>query len=235
MERLVLSDLLDLQEVDLEIDRLLDRRAGLPELETYRSLHEQRVAAEKELAELESRLRTLELELDKAEGELDIVEEKHREAETRLYAGGMSARETEHKRLEVRSLKGQIEALEERVLGLLDEKEQLDAQVGEARRRVAELLEQEREVEAAIAEEWRRIDAEVARREERKAEIVRQIPEDLLALYERLRRSKEGVAVGRLEDGQCGGCHLHLSRAEQLEAAESDPPRCVHCRRILVI
>jgi predicted nucleic acid-binding Zn-ribbon protein len=86
-----------------------------------------------------------------------------------------------------------------------------------------------------ITAAWKEIDAELARREARKAEIVPPIPADLLALYERLRTTKEGVAVGRLADGQCGGCHLHLSAAEQAEAAAADPPRCTHCRRILVL
>ena len=35
-----LADLLDLQEVDSEIDRLLHRRQSLPELEQYRVAHE---------------------------------------------------------------------------------------------------------------------------------------------------------------------------------------------------
>lgn len=235
MEPPVLSDLLDLQEVDLEIDRLLDRRRSLPELERYRQLHERRLEAAAELERLESELRRLGLDLDKAEGELEIIETRFNEAETRLYAGGMSAKETEHKRLEVRSLKGQMEALEERVLGLLDEKERLESEVAAAKGVVDELSEQETALEQTIAAEWKKIDAQVARKEQRKAEIVSGIPPELLTLYERLRRTKEGVAVGRLEDGQCGGCHLHLSAAEQLEAAETDPPRCVHCRRILVM
>jgi predicted nucleic acid-binding Zn-ribbon protein len=42
------------------------------------------------------------------------------------------------------------------------------------------------------------------------------------------------VAVGRLADGICGGCHLRLSAAEQVEVLRDFPPRCMHCRRILV-
>ncbi len=60
------------------------------------------------------------------------------------------------------------------------------------------------------------------------------IDEALIDLYESLRATKEGVAVGRLADGVCGGCHLALTAAEQLEATRADPPRCIHCRRIIV-
>ncbi len=230
-----LADLLDLQAVDLEIDRLLERRQGLPELDAYRSTNASRVDAEAKRDALAGELKTIELDLDKGEGELELLELKLSESETRLFAGGMSAKETEHKRLEVRSLRAQQEALEERVLALLDKTDEQRIKVEAAQAEVDSLAAQERELGSVIAAEWKVIDAEVGRREARKAEIVPLIPEDLLSVYEKLRVTKEGVAVGALENDQCGGCHLHLSPSEQEEARDTDPPRCVHCRRILVL
>lgn len=235
MEIPALSDLLDLQEIDLQIDRLIDRRQGLPELEEYRQTNAERLAGEAEHQRLASDLRDLDLEVDKAEGELEILEARLQEAETRLFAGGMSAKETEHKRLEVRSLKGQQETMEERVLGLLDRRDTLNAETEKQAAVVAEQSADESRLESAISGQWKEIDLELGRKEARKAEMVPAIPPDLLTMYERLRQTKQGVAIGRLEDGQCGGCHLALSSAERAEAASTDPPRCVHCRRLLVI
>lgn len=235
MEIPAISDLLDLQEVDLEIDRLIDRRGSLPELEQYRIANGDRIAAEKHRDEVAANLKSVELDLDKAEGELEILENKLEESQTRLYAGGMSAKETEHKRLEVRSLEGQKEASEERVLGLLDRREELQGALSEAQHAVAARRARETGLEEVIKVAWRDIDRELNRKEGRKAEIVPSIPPDLLGTYEQLRKTKQGVAIGRLERGQCGGCHLALSAAEQAEAATSEPPRCVHCRRMLVL
>jgi predicted nucleic acid-binding Zn-ribbon protein len=235
MEIPALADLIDLQEVDLEIDRLIERRQNLPELEQYREAHETRAVVDTERDELALKLRQVELDLDKAEGELELLEAKLGESQTRLYAGGMSAKETEHKRLEVRSLEGQKGAAEDRVLGLLDQREALQAQVSDAQRASATARAHETGLEEVIKLAWAEIDRALGRQEGRKAEMVPAIPPDLLEMYEQLRRTKQGVAVGRLEGGQCGGCHLHLSTAEQAEVAESDPPRCVHCRRLLLI
>lgn len=235
MEIPALADLLDLQEVDLQIDRLLERRQSLPELEEYRAADARRVELADAKAALDAESETLHLDLDRAEGELEMIEAKLDESETRLYAGGMSGRETEHKQLEVESLKGQRGAMEERVLGLLDTKEALDARLETATADLEQAQQAEQRLEATIAQAWKEIDLEIGRREQRKADIVPSIPPDLLELYETLRTTKEGVAVGRLDNGQCGGCHLHLSAPEQAEAAETDPPRCVHCRRILVL
>ncbi len=165
MEIPAYSDLLDLQEVDLEIDRLLHQRSSLPELDEYRAVDERRKAAEEQTAGIRGRDRTAGLELDKAEGELEIIEAKLQEAETRLYAGGMSGKETEHKRLEVQSLRGQQEAMETKVLHLIDAKEQIDAELAEAEKLVAELGARESQLEAVIKEAWKEIDAVLNRRE----------------------------------------------------------------------
>lgn len=235
MEIPALADLLDVQDLDLDIDRLLHRRATLPELERYRAAQEQIDTYDERIRETSEELRELELATDKAEGELEMLETKLQEQETRLFAGGMSARETEHMRLEVQSLRGQQGASEERVLGLLDRLDPTREALSrlEAQREV--LIGERDELEAAITAEWRQIDAEIARKEERKREALAPIPPDLVELYEKLRTTKEGVAVGRLENDTCGGCHIRLSPAEIAEVRASDPPRCVHCRRILVV
>lgn len=235
MEIPALADLLDVQDLDLDIDRLLHRRSTLPELERYRAAQEQIDTYDERIRETSEELRELELATDKAEGELEMLETKLQEQETRLFAGGMSARETEHMRLEVQSLRGQQGASEERVLGLLDRLDPTREALSrlEAQREV--LIGERDELEAAITAEWRQIDAEIARKEERKREALAPIPPDLVELYEKLRTTKEGVAVGRLENDTCGGCHIRLSPAEIAEVRASDPPRCVHCRRILVV
>ena len=63
------------------------------------------------------------------------------------------------------------------------------------------------------------------------------IPDDLLALYDRLRASKNGVAVGALRARECSGCRLALDPTE-LAAIRSAPADLVlrheECQRILV-
>ncbi|HLU32305.1 MAG TPA: hypothetical protein VK088_11115, partial [Acidimicrobiia bacterium] len=92
MEIPALADLLDVQDLDLDIDRLLHRRSTLPELERYRAAQEQIDTYDERIRETSEELRELELATDKAEGELEMLETKLQEQETRLFAGGMSAR-----------------------------------------------------------------------------------------------------------------------------------------------
>jgi predicted nucleic acid-binding Zn-ribbon protein len=229
-----LVDLLDLQEVDLQIDRLIDRRQQLPELERYRSTHEEvaRLSAEKESAD--ATLRTVGLDLDKASGELELTEAKAATEENRLYAGGLSARDADYLRREVELLRGRVGTMEEEVLELLEARENAEG----AQEKLAGELEtaetEETDLEKLIRERWRVIDAEIALKEHRKAQIVPTIDESLLGLYDELRDTREGAVVGHLTDGVCGVCHLKLSAAEEVHAKREDPPRCVHCRAVLV-
>jgi predicted nucleic acid-binding Zn-ribbon protein len=229
-----LADLLDVQVLDLEIDRLLDRRQGLAEIEARRLVQEALDALESERAEAAAGLRQLELDLDKSEGELEILESKLKENETRLFAGGMSARETEYKRLEVQSLRGQDDALEVKVLQMLEDVEPYRETVAGLDARIAEARAKRDELDEVIAQEWKVIDAELGRKEEAKRAAIEPIDSELLELYDRLRRLKEGVAIAAFDHGVCGGCHMALSTSEQEEAFRADLPRCVHCSRILV-
>lgn len=230
-----LSDLLDLQEVDSQIDRLLHDRQSLPELDDYRHAHERSEAVKGELTSAEGALRETSLELDKTEGELEIASQRLDAEQNRLYAGGMSARDAEYLRREVEMLTRKRSEGEDLVLELMERKELQEAEVQDLRTQSEEAAAAKETVEGVIKEAWKGIDAQLAVKEAHKAGIVPLIEEDLLGLYEQLREAKEGVAIGALTDDMCGGCHLKLTAAEVLDAKRSDPPRCIHCRRILVI
>ncbi|MGI9610681.1 MAG: zinc ribbon domain-containing protein [Acidimicrobiia bacterium] len=230
-----LEDLLDLQVLDTDIDRLLDHRASLPELEAYRAAHAELTGLDGQLQVARDRMREIDLSTDKAEGELSLAEDKANREEQRLYAGGLSARDAEHMRNEVQMLRRQISEQEEMTLALMEEREGLQT--------ILEGLEQQHEavaaekgrIEAVVADSWREIDGDVARLEEKKAALIPLIAPDILAMYEEIRPTKEGVAVARLGEGVCGACHLALSAAEQVQAAKQFPPRCIHCWRMLVL
>jgi predicted nucleic acid-binding Zn-ribbon protein len=230
-----LADLLDLQEVDLQIDRLLHDRQSLPELEEYRKAHGHHEAVTTELAAAEQVLHDTSLQLDKTEGELEINVGRLEAEQNRLYAGGMSARDADYLRREVEMLTRQRGEAETLVLELMESKETQEAAVTDLKRRLEEAGADVARVGGVIKEAWRGIDAQLATKESRKTEMVGRIDDELLELYDGLRDTKEGVAVGALTDGMCGGCHLKLTAAEVLDAKRTDPPRCIHCRRLLVI
>ena len=234
-ELLSLSDLLDLHVVDVEIDRLLEQRSSLPALGEYRAAHDEATRLNRRQDEAAVALRGTSLELDKTNGELDLAEEKLKTEENRLYAGGLSARDTDFLRQEVEMLRRRMSSMEDDALELMETREGQEREVALLDEQLRSARGEEERLEARIGEEWSRIDADIARKEGRKNEIVPLSEPDLLELYEELRRTRDGSVVGRLVDGICGACHLKLSAAEEAEVRKESPPRCIHCLAILVV
>jgi hypothetical protein len=235
MERVrSLHDLLDLQDVDAHIDRLIDQRQNLPELVEYRAAHEETLRVGTARDEVGDRLREVALAIDKTSGELEITQQKADAEEMRLYAGGLSARDADYLRREVELLKGKVSGMEDEVLDLMESREEIESDLARLDAELDTETGRKTELETAIRESWKVIDAEIAVKEHRKVEIVPSVDVDLMDLYEGLRGSRDGRVVGALSNGVCGACHLMLSSAEENEARRQDPPRCVHCRAILV-
>ena len=63
------------------------------------------------------------------------------------------------------------------------------------------------------------------------------MPDDLLADYERIRGTRAGIGIARLEHGTCQGCHIKLSAVEldRIKGLPDDARiTCEECGRILV-
>ena len=230
-----LEDLLDLQSADFEIDRLLNERQSLDELDDFRLADERLSALQTDHDAASTTLRGTSLELDRLSGELELAEAKLDAEQNRLYAGGLSARDATFLRQEVQMLERRNSDMEDEVLEFMERRDTQQVEVERIDGLLSDVGAERDRLESVIAEAWKGIDGRIARKEVRKADIAPLVDPALMELYEELRPLKDGVAVGRLAESVCGGCHLRLSAAEQLEAAKSEPPRCLHCRRILVI
>src|SRR5438477_114287 len=100
--------------------------------------------------------------------------------------------------------------------------------------RVLELQELDLSIDHLAARRKAIEAALVSRRSEREA-LGPELDEELLELYEDLRRQKKGIGAAALQDGVCQGCHQKLSalELERLKRTEGIR-RCEYCRRILV-
>ena len=92
-------------------------------------------------------------------------------------------------------------------------------------------------VAAVLSGVTRVVDAELAAVVADRDAIANEIPEDMLATYERLRKQLGGVAVARLEGNQCKGCHVSLPAMEVDAIRHAGPDDVItheECGRILV-
>jgi len=232
-----LDPLLQLQELDLSIDRL---NARLGTLESQNELRAGRTAQ----AEVEARLGEIQLSVNEVgaeqrrlEGDVDSMQRKIDAEQARLYDGSVAnIKELQSIEAEVASLKGRKSRTEDRMLELMERREELEEQLrpleGEAklaRERVAE-------IEEGAAKELVDIERALGERAAERAALVPQFDPELLRLYDEIRVQKRGIGAAALVDGVCQGCHQKLSPVylDRLKRT-GDIRRCEYCRRILVL
>lgn len=229
--------LLDLQAADTELAQLAHRREHLPELAALAASGEQAGQLNSEQLELQSQLDEIADDQRRLENEVDTVQTRAKRDEQRLTAGGLPAKELEGLQHEIATLARRQSTLEDDLLDVMERRETLDGELAALRRRQDALSTERADLETKRDSALTEIAAAVQRREAQRSELARELPADLLALYDRIRSTSGGVGAAMLKQRRCEGCHLELAGSELnavRAAAPDDVVRCDNCRRILV-
>jgi predicted nucleic acid-binding Zn-ribbon protein len=235
--RTVAELLLALQSVDTQADQLGHRREHSPLRDDLASATTAMRTWERERAALRSRIDELGASIEQAE-ERGAELLAHRQRLERQMKTVIAPREAEALMHEMATLTSQIDDLDVHELESLEEQSTLDDRLAGHLRGEEQLRARQRLADDALAAEVGDIDRELAQLAERRTELREQIPEGLLATYDR-KRAALGVAVAPLVGKQCQGCHLELSAAEidtvKDEAAATGVTDCPDCGRLLIV
>jgi uncharacterized protein len=228
--------LLELQGIDTSIDRLEQRRGQL-------EAGEELSAARKEMEEAEARLGEIRLAADavtsessRLEHEIESMNAKLAAEEKRMYDGSIAnAKELEALQHEIAALKERRSRAEDDLLEQMMRREDLDARASEADREVTGARGRVDALGGDSVRELQEIETELTERRAGRTAIVAEIDEELLELYDDLRRQKHGVGAAAIVDGVCQACHEKLSAVELDRLKRTDGvKRCEYCRRIVV-
>ena len=229
--------LLALQALDSSLIQLEHKANNLPVAKildektiAHASARDLCVAAETEKSDIKH-------ELSKSEVDVEQVVSRIERDEKRLASGLGTPKELEQLQHELGSLAKRRAELEEIELEVMVRIEALDQRISSlSQERDAlheEVIKFSKEKDAALEEITRAKNATIGERNALAAEIE---PE-LLALYEKIRASADGIGAARLHAGQCQGCHLTINAADLSRITslpDDDVVRCEECRRILV-
>jgi uncharacterized protein len=230
--------LLDVQVLDSTIDRLAHRRVTLPELAQIESLQARFDEISDDVVRAETQDSDLGREQARVDADVEMVRGRMERDQKRLDSGQVgAARELENLQSEIQSLHKRQSDLEDAELEVMEQREAIETQLktlhGEQEKVTNDLATAEQQRDAA----WSEIDTETATSKTQRAELAASLPDDLLALYEKLRASSGGIGAAALHRGRCEGCHLQLNTTDlnKLRDAPADEvARCEECRRILI-
>ncbi|MFM8383580.1 MAG: zinc ribbon domain-containing protein, partial [Actinomycetota bacterium] len=115
--------------------------------------------------------------------------------------------------------------------------EGVDSRIRELDAECKNLESQVIDLKAKKEDELSSLESSVKNTTEARAELAPKIDSELLALYEKVRASGDGIGAAKLVGNQCMGCHLTMNAAELTRVkalADDEVVRCEECRRILI-
>jgi predicted nucleic acid-binding Zn-ribbon protein len=214
----------------LELDRGDPLTAGLHEV--LRAIDE---LDERAVGELKLEVGGIDRDAGRLENDADMIGQKADAEERRLYDGSVAnPKELESIQHEVASLRDRRRRTDDELLDRMVEREDLEGKIAGGEQQLAEARERLNEIRGAAGTELDEIERTLARLVAEREALLPSFDDELLSLYEDLRRSKRGVGAAALVDGVCQGCHQKLSAAELAHLKSQDVKRCEYCNRILV-
>lgn len=230
--------LLDVQELDSRIDTLTHRLQNIPEAEQLRALAERRTAVDNEIRDLRVQVDDLTAEQKRADADVEQVKARRQRDQGMIDAGQVKDPKALERMLgELDSLHRRISDLEDVELDVMERLENAQTALSQRESELERLGEDDAELRTAYDSTASDLQRELDAARRARVEATQGMPDDLMALYEKLRVQKNGVGAAALRRRECGGCRLGLNASDLSRIAKAPTDeiiRCEECSRILV-
>lgn len=230
--------MLDLQDLDLQLDQVAHKRASLPEHQALKDLAAEKSVVDRQLVTADTEVSDLQREQKKAETDVEQVRQRKARNQQRLDSGQVtSPRDLENLQHEIGSLDRRISDLEDAELEVMEKLEAAEVVQAGLRARAEAFAGRQTELETSRDAVVKELDEQRAGVVDKRTAVVAELPEQLLAQYQRLREHNGGIGAAPLVGKRCMGCRMELAPSD-LNAIRSAAPdavlRCDECGRILV-
>ena len=228
-----IDGLIKLQEVDSEIYVLGNEKASKPlEIKAIEVSFESK---KQNLADLQKQ--SLELQKQRKEKELELAAnaEAVKKLQGQLYSLKTN-KEFQTMQQQISDTKADGAVIEESILISYEESDKIKTQIDQENLKLKEeekiFLDQKKIVEERLKE----IDRRLIQLELMRKQIIPEIDQKMLPEYERILRSRDGLAIVTVKDNSCGGCHMLLPpQVINLIKMYEEIVTCEVCNRILFI
>jgi len=232
------SALLDLQAQDSRLAQLQHRKKSLPEHARIQELEARASDLDGARIEADTEVADLTRDQKKADAEVEQVKTRRARDEERLNSGAIGNPK------DLESLQHELVALERRISSLEDDELEVMESLEEAQSRLtsvqSELTSVKEELDQAVASRDAAVvvlDEQAADAQADRDRVAASVPDDLIALYDKVRGQYGGLGAAALRARRCEGCRLELNGADLRDLAaapEDEVLRCPECSRILV-
>jgi len=229
-----LDRLIALQEADLRLEEIAERKRRIPEL--VEAARQPLLTAQATRDSLKQEVDRLSKDRKSCEQDLAEQEQAISKLQDRTTKGEIKTnREYQAHLVEIELAKKKKGEIEEQLLILMDQVDTKKKDLAQAEAAAKEADKRLTAEKASLEGSVGALEEELAALRQKRETMVVAIEPSLLRTYEKLRRSKKGHALaGVSKDGSCMACRLHVQPqvvAEVKRAATIHT--CEHCQRIL--
>ena len=226
--------LLELVDLDLSLVRNAGDRSKLLSATAISEASEKALALSDRLIDARNRVGDLELELNRSENDLELVENRIAKDNQRLSSTS-SAKDAQGIEHELTTLAKRKSELEDAELGIMEVLETVRAELSEAEAAKSAAEQELAELRAALETNSSELDSARAELLSKRSALVGLIEPELAAAYQR--KADRNVAVGKLVGRECGACRLSITATnlEEILALPADEiAECPNCQAYLV-
>lgn len=229
--------LLEVAALDSRAAQLRHQRAHLPELAEIAALEAERTELTDKVRDARIVVDDLTVEQARADREVEQVKTRRERDRNRMDTGQITnPKDLERMQHELVSLERRITTLEDAELEVMESLEEAQQVLDGLGIRADDIDAKLGGLVTSRDEKRVVFDAELAEVGAARGPAIEGMPDDLMALYERLREQK-GIGAALLRDRKCGGCNMTLDPSEisRIRSTPADEVvRCEECQRILV-
>ena len=228
-----ISQLVALQKVDSEIYILKSEKELKPkELQDIEASFEEK---KRHLAALEESLLNLHKQRKDKELELASKEEGTKKLESQLYQLKTN-KEYQTMLQQIQDAKADASVIEDLILGLFEQADKIKNDIGKEKQKLQEEDRACQSQKKNIQDRIKEIDDRIAQLEGQRQQIVPDIDKKILAQYERILLSRDGLAIVYVKDNSCQGCNMFVPpQVINLIKMYERIITCEVCNRILYI
>jgi predicted nucleic acid-binding Zn-ribbon protein len=233
-EPFLLSNLIDLQDIDNEITKLIKKKS---EGDTVLELKK----LEQKYKEITKAIEISKEAMEDYFNEKKDFDKKLLENENKLSSIEMKLQDTKLNASELQNYnlqKSNVQVLIEDVFKSIDllnnnNKDGL-IEIEKFQNELSSLKPKLVEISKMLQIEWKDIDSNMTKHEQEKSNLISSFPDEIKFLYDELKSQGVEIIAAYKNDTQCGCCGVSLTSSEMDSIQESKFQQCPYCQGVLV-
>ena len=233
-EQFLLSNLVELQDLDNKIYKLIDSKSNGENVVNLKSLELNYKELSEKISENKKELSKFFIKKEDNEKKIISLEIQIKEIDQKLSGDTLDPSETLNYSNQKESLKIQIDKLKLDVEEVVEQNGDHLQVMNDWENTLEDIKNQLINLSKIVKNEWDKIDKQIPDLEKEKLEFIATFPDELKEFYDNLKKRGLEVIAAYRNDNQCGCCGVELTSSEIEQILDSKFQQCSYCDGVVI-